>query len=89
MAFDAGVAVAIFGMPPLLAFTLGSLLQAVGPALLVPLLFNFQQQRRGTHEGVWGRVQHVAVCGRSCACMQQGVYCSAAYIVLQCAAASS
>ncbi|GBF89298.1 mitochondrial sodium hydrogen exchanger [Raphidocelis subcapitata] len=52
MCFDAGLAVAVFGMPPLLAFTMGSLLQAVGPALLVPLLFTFQQQRLGTHEGV-------------------------------------
>jgi len=53
MCFDAGVAVAVFGMPVLLAFTLGSLLQAVGPALLVPLLFGFQQQRMGTHQGEW------------------------------------
>jgi hypothetical protein len=26
-------------------------IQAVGPALLVPILFTFQQQRLGTHEG--------------------------------------
>ncbi|KAI8475653.1 MAG: Sodium/hydrogen exchanger family-domain-containing protein [Monoraphidium minutum] len=51
MCFDAAIAVAVFQMPVLLAFTLGSLLQAVGPALLVPLLFDFQQQRLGTHEG--------------------------------------
>jgi hypothetical protein len=28
MCYDAGLAIAIFGMPPLLAFTMGSLLQA-------------------------------------------------------------
>jgi hypothetical protein len=99
MCYAAGLGVAVFRMPFLLALTMGSLLQvrggggrraqrrrgplvgwraagrarhslevgpaahaqrcdpspaqcqAVGPALLVPLLFGFQQQRLGTHEG--------------------------------------
>jgi hypothetical protein len=48
--FDGGIAIAIFGMPPLFAFALGFILKAVGPALVIQCMFEVQQKRLGTQE---------------------------------------
>lgn len=45
--FDGGIAVALFGMPPLLGFALGFILKAIGPALVIQLMFELQQKRLG------------------------------------------
>lgn len=46
--FDGGIAIPIFGMPPLFAFALGFILKAVGPALVIQCMFEVQQKRLGT-----------------------------------------
>ncbi|GAB4821940.1 hypothetical protein N2152v2_008986 [Parachlorella kessleri] len=40
--FDGGLAVAIFGMPVLLGFTLGFVMKGVGPGLVVPAMFRLR-----------------------------------------------
>jgi len=40
--FDGGLAVAIFGMPVLLGFTLGFIMKGVGPGLVVPAMFKLR-----------------------------------------------
>lgn len=46
--FDGGIAVALFGMTPLFGFALGFILKAIGPALVIQLMFELQQKRLGT-----------------------------------------
>jgi NhaP-type Na+/H+ or K+/H+ antiporter len=46
--FNGGMAVALFGMTPLFGFALGFILKAVGPALVIQLMFELQQKRLGT-----------------------------------------
>ena len=51
-AFISGsVAYAIFDMPLLLAFTLGFILKAVGPAIVIQLMFDLQRKGRGIDKG--------------------------------------
>ncbi len=45
--FDGGMAIALFGMPPLFGFALGFILKAIGPALVIQLMFELQQKRLG------------------------------------------
>ena len=52
--FDGGMAIAIFGMPPLFAFALGFILKAVGPALVIQCMFEVDQKRLGTLKGAPG-----------------------------------
>lgn len=50
--YDGGLAVAIFNMPVLLAFTMGFILKAVGPGLVVPLMFRLQKEGWGKDQGI-------------------------------------
>lgn len=50
--FDAGIAVAVFGMPFTLALSLGFILKAVGPGLVVPAMFQLQKQGLGAAKGI-------------------------------------
>ena len=51
-AFVAGaVAHKIFDMPLLLGFTLGFILKAVGPAIVIQLMFDLQRKGRGVDKG--------------------------------------
>jgi NhaP-type Na+/H+ or K+/H+ antiporter len=50
--FDAGVATAVFGMPFTLALSLGFILKAVGPGLVVPAMFQLQKQGLGAAKGI-------------------------------------
>eukprot|EP00882_Tetradesmus_deserticola_P027254 GHRQ01030140.1.p2 GENE.GHRQ01030140.1~~GHRQ01030140.1.p2 ORF type:complete len:193 (+),score=80.15 GHRQ01030140.1:208-786(+) len=50
--FDAGVAVGVFGMPFPLALSLGFILKAVGPGLVVPAMFQLQKQGLGANKGI-------------------------------------
>ena len=45
------VAYGVFGMPILLAFTLGFILKAVGPAIVIQLMFDLQRKGRGVDKG--------------------------------------
>jgi hypothetical protein len=53
--FDGGLAVALFNMPVLLAFTLGFILKAVGPGLVVPAMFQLQKTGLGRDQGEPGQ----------------------------------
>ena len=46
------VAWQIFKMPILLAFTLGFILKAVGPAIVIQLMFDLQRRGRGVDKGM-------------------------------------
>lgn len=46
--FDGGLAIALFGFSPLFGFALGFILKAIGPALVIQLMFELQQKRLGT-----------------------------------------
>ncbi|KAI8468895.1 MAG: Sodium/hydrogen exchanger family-domain-containing protein [Monoraphidium minutum] len=50
--FDAGIAVALFGMPYTLALSMGFILKAVGPGLVVPAMFQLQKEGLGADKGV-------------------------------------
>ena len=50
--YDAGLGVAMFNMPFLLALTMGFILKAVGPGLVVPAMFRLQKTRLGTDQGI-------------------------------------
>jgi hypothetical protein len=50
--FDAGIATAVFGMPFTLALSLGFILKAVGPGLVVPAMFQLQKQGLGAAKGI-------------------------------------
>lgn len=50
--FDAGLGVAFFGMPFTLSLTMGFILKAVGPGLIVPQMFRLQQQGLGTDQDI-------------------------------------
>lgn len=50
--FDAGVATAVFHMPFTLALSLGFILKAVGPGLVVPAMFQLQKQGLGANKGI-------------------------------------
>ncbi|KAL4424127.1 hypothetical protein ABPG75_001428 [Micractinium tetrahymenae] len=50
--YDGGIAVAIFDMPVLLAFTMGFILKAVGPGLVVPAMFQLQKTGLGRDQGI-------------------------------------
>ncbi|WIA18744.1 hypothetical protein OEZ85_003434 [Tetradesmus obliquus] len=50
--FDAGVATAVFHMPFPLALSLGFILKAVGPGLVVPAMFQLQKQGLGANKGI-------------------------------------
>eukprot|EP00775_Hariotina_reticulata_P012218 gene12218-12356_t len=50
--FDAGVACAVFRMPFTLALSLGFILKAVGPGLVVPAMFQLQKQGLGVSKGI-------------------------------------
>jgi NhaP-type Na+/H+ or K+/H+ antiporter len=50
--FDAGVATAVFGMPFPLALSLGFILKAVGPGLVVPAMFQLQKDGLGANKGI-------------------------------------
>ncbi len=49
--FDAGVAYAVFDMPIMLALSLGFILKAVGPGLVVPAMFQLQKSGLGAKKG--------------------------------------
>jgi len=49
--FDAGLAVALFSMPPTLALAMGFILKAVGPGLVVPAMFQLQRLGMGAQKG--------------------------------------
>jgi len=49
--FDAGVAVALFKMPYTLALSMGFILKAVGPGLVVPTMFTLQKEGWGANKG--------------------------------------
>ena len=55
--YDGGLATALFNMPVLLAFTMGFILKAVGPGLVVPAMFQLQKmglgRDQGEHAGEW------------------------------------
>ena len=44
--FDAGLGTALFGMPFTLALSMGFILKAVGPGLVVPAMFALQKDGR-------------------------------------------
>jgi NhaP-type Na+/H+ or K+/H+ antiporter len=46
------VARAVFGMPWMLAFALGFILKAVGPAIVIQLMFDLQKRGWGTDKGI-------------------------------------
>lgn len=46
--FDGGLSIALFGFSPLFGFALGFILKAIGPALVIQLMFELQQKRLGT-----------------------------------------
>lgn len=50
--FDAGIATAVFRMPFTLALSLGFILKAVGPGLVVPAMFQLQKQGLGAAKGI-------------------------------------
>eukprot|EP00879_Flechtneria_rotunda_P028933 GHRR01031174.1.p1 GENE.GHRR01031174.1~~GHRR01031174.1.p1 ORF type:complete len:613 (+),score=115.99 GHRR01031174.1:727-2565(+) len=50
--FDAGIAHAVFKMPFVLALSLGFILKAVGPGLVVPAMFQLQKQGLGANKGI-------------------------------------
>lgn len=50
--FDAGIATAVFQMPFTLALSLGFILKAVGPGLVVPAMFQLQKQGLGANKGI-------------------------------------
>eukprot|EP00878_Enallax_costatus_P024159 GHUV01025756.1.p1 GENE.GHUV01025756.1~~GHUV01025756.1.p1 ORF type:complete len:597 (+),score=94.95 GHUV01025756.1:384-2174(+) len=50
--FDAGIAYAVFGMPFTMALSLGFILKAVGPGLVVPAMFQLQKQGWGANKGI-------------------------------------
>ncbi|KAI7845950.1 hypothetical protein COHA_000496 [Chlorella ohadii] len=50
--YDGGVATALFNMPVLLAFTMGFILKAVGPGLVVPAMFQLQKTGLGKDQGI-------------------------------------
>jgi NhaP-type Na+/H+ or K+/H+ antiporter len=50
--FDAGLGVALFQMPFLLALTMGFILKAVGPGLVVPAMFRLQKAGAGAAQGI-------------------------------------
>jgi hypothetical protein len=49
--FDAGLGVALFGMPFTLALSMGFILKAVGPGLVVPAMFVLQKEGWGAEKG--------------------------------------
>lgn len=50
--FDAGLGVAFFNMSYTLALTMGFILKAVGPGLIVPAMFKLQQTGYGTDQAI-------------------------------------
>lgn len=52
--FDAGLGVALFGMPIMLALAMGFILKAVGPGLVVPAMFQLQHLGLGAEKGEKG-----------------------------------
>jgi hypothetical protein len=59
--FDAGLGVALFGMPFTLALSMGFILKAVGPGLVVPAMFVLQKKGWGASKGEETRAQTVLV----------------------------
>ena len=53
--FDAGMGVALFGMPFTLALSMGFILKAVGPGLVVPAMFALQKEGWGAIQGAAAR----------------------------------
>jgi len=51
--FDGGIAVPIFGMPATFGFALGFILKAIGPALVIQLMFETQSKGLGIGKGVY------------------------------------
>lgn len=49
--FDGAIAIPIFGMSATFGFALGFILKAVGPALVIQLMFETQEKRLGTAKG--------------------------------------
>jgi len=49
--FDAGIAKALFGMPFTLSLSMGFILKAVGPGLVVPAMFVLQKEGWGADKG--------------------------------------
>jgi NhaP-type Na+/H+ or K+/H+ antiporter len=50
--YDAGLGVALFNMDYLLGLTMGFILKAVGPGLVVPAMFRLQKNQVGTDQGI-------------------------------------
>jgi len=50
--YDAGLAVALFGMSYTLGLCMGFILKAVGPGLVVPAMFRLQKAGIGTDQGI-------------------------------------
>ena len=73
--FTGGLGVAIFGMPLTLALSMGFILKAVGPGLVVPAMFNLQAGGWGVKVGIPSTViiaasfdDIIAITG-TCVCM--------------------
>jgi len=49
--FDGAIAIPIFGMSATFGFALGFILKAIGPALVIQLMFEVQEKRLGTAKG--------------------------------------
>ena len=61
---DGGLAVALFSMPPLFGFSLGFILKAIGPALVIQLMFEVMARGLGLAKGVFEVSIHVLFCNR-------------------------
>lgn len=53
--FDGGIAIPIFGMPATFGFALGFILKAIGPALVIQLMFETQSKGLGVDKGALAR----------------------------------
>ena len=51
--FDGAIAIPIFGMPPAFGFALGFILKAIGPALVIQLMFELQSTGLGVGKGAF------------------------------------
>jgi hypothetical protein len=65
--FDAGLGVALFGMPFTLALSMGFILKAVGPGLVVPAMFILQKEGWGADKGAAAAAAAAAGAGAAAA----------------------
>jgi hypothetical protein len=70
--FDAGLATAVFNMPFTLALSMGFILKAVGPGLVVPAMFDLQKEGWGADKGEALRTGGWALACCSACALNQG-----------------